>query len=156
MSTKTVSRFESTIRPSRGFTLTEVMIVVVIIGVLAAIAWPSYQAQVRESKRSDAHNALTTIAAQQERFFSDNNAYTADLQNLGYNSATNVPTPEGYYVVTASNVTAVGYLLTAVPCTGSGTPTAGCNSGSQVKDTACSQITLSSTGVKGGTTSACW
>ena len=84
-----------------GFTLIELMIVVVIIGVIAAIAYPSYQRSVRESNRSEAHAALTTLAALQERFFSNQNSYG----NLGTTCITidaNTTTEHGYYTISVT------------------------------------------------------
>ena len=66
---------ENSARADGGFTLIELMIVVVIIAVLAAIALPAYQQYARETKRADAHSAMLRIAALQEKFFSDNNFY---------------------------------------------------------------------------------
>ncbi|MCP4091353.1 MAG: prepilin-type N-terminal cleavage/methylation domain-containing protein, partial [Gammaproteobacteria bacterium] len=52
---------------SRGFTLIELMIVVAIVGILAAIAYPSYQEQVRKSRRADANGALLGLANAMQR-----------------------------------------------------------------------------------------
>lgn len=62
-----------------GFTLIEVMIVVAIVGILAAIAYPSYQEQVRKSRRADCAGELTLLANAMERFFTLNGAYPATL-----------------------------------------------------------------------------
>lgn len=58
-----------------GFTLIEVMIVVAIVGILAAIAYPSYVDSVRKGKRADGRAALTSLLQQQERYFTQNNTY---------------------------------------------------------------------------------
>jgi type IV pilus assembly protein PilE len=60
---------------SLGFTLIEVMIVVAIIGILAAIAYPSYQNQVQKTRRADAKSSLMELAQGAERFYSQNGTY---------------------------------------------------------------------------------
>jgi type IV pilus assembly protein PilE len=65
---------------SKGFTLTEIMIVVAIIGIIAAIAYPSYQDSVRKSRRADARAVLLEAAQFMER------RYTENLQ-AGYGAA---------------------------------------------------------------------
>src|SRR5438045_1955189 len=67
-----------------GFTLIELMVVVGILGVLLAIAVPSYKQHVAKSRRADAKATLLDLAAREERFFSTNNAYTNVAANLGY------------------------------------------------------------------------
>ncbi|MEW6332268.1 MAG: type IV pilin protein [Pseudomonadota bacterium] len=94
---------------NRGFTLIEVMIVVVIIGVLVSIAYPSYQRHMIQTRRSDAQAALLQIANQQERFFTECNYYATTLTGnracgasagngvLNYAAATS---PDGHYALT--------------------------------------------------------
>lgn len=64
-------------RQDHGFTLIELMIVVAIVGILAAIAYPSYQEYVRRGNRAEARATMMDIAQMQERFFSSNNVYQA-------------------------------------------------------------------------------
>jgi type IV pilus assembly protein PilE len=71
----------------RGFTLIELMIVVVIVAILAAVALPSYQNSIRKSRRPDAKTALLDLAAREERYYTVNNTYTDVAANLGYASA---------------------------------------------------------------------
>jgi len=63
------------LKRQRGFTLMEVMITVAIIGILAAIAFPSYQDSLRKSRRTDGKNMLSQAAANMERYYSENNGY---------------------------------------------------------------------------------
>lgn len=97
---------------SAGFTLIELMIVVAIVGILAAIAYPSYRDQVIKSRRSDAHSVLLDVAARQERFYFDNGSYANALSALSY-SADAIDTPEGYYSVSITASSATSYTITA-------------------------------------------
>ncbi len=68
----------------RGFTLVELMIVVIVIGILAAIAYPNYIDSVRKSRRALAKSALLEAAQRQESYFARKASYTATLSDLGY------------------------------------------------------------------------
>jgi len=134
-------------RPSlnRGFTLIELMITVVVIAILAAIAYPSYIDSVRKSRRADGKAFLTDAAAREERFFALNNTYTSVIVapgGLGYSSVTS---PGGHYTL-AVVLAGGGYTLTAMAV------------GSQASDTAsgtaCTPLTLNSLDVK--TPAVCW
>ena len=132
---------------TRGFTLIELMIVIVIIGILFAVALPSYQSSVLRGHRADAQGILMDISAREERFMAQNNTYTTDINtaaglNIGTTTSNN-----GYYnlsVAACGGGIATCYLLTATA------------TGGQANDTDCATITLSSTGVTSGTTANCW
>ena len=138
-----------------GFTLIELMIVVAVIGILAAIAYPAYQQYIRKSRRADAKMALLDFAARQERFSSVNNVYASAPSQLGYVAAGDVfPVDvlsggQAYYRLSV----AVGTPATSYSATA--TPTAG-----QALDT-CATYTLTDLGVQGNTsnttaTADCW
>ena len=135
-------------RKAAGFTLIEVLIVVAIIGVVAGIAVPSYSKYMTDARRTDAISFLSEVAGEQVRYFSDNNQYATTMQELGYGATATFTTPEGYYVVSVDNSTALKFLLTATPVAG----------GKQVGDAECASFTISNTGQKKstGTQTDCW
>lgn len=81
------------ISAQRGFTLIELMIAVVIVGILAVVAMPSFMDSIRKSRRSEAFNALSAIQQAQERWRSNHSSYTTTLSDLGIAT----PTSAGYY-----------------------------------------------------------
>ncbi len=83
----------------RGVTLLELMIVVVIIGILTAIAYPSYRQYAAKAKRNEAKAALLQIATLQERFYLQNNTYTENMTNLGFSTPSDHYTSSGSYRV---------------------------------------------------------
>jgi type IV pilus assembly protein PilE len=95
------------------------MVALVIISVLAAIAYPSYQNYTLRANRADGYAVINTIMQAEERFFAEEVTYTADLTDLGFAAAANVGSPEGLYQVTAAacggGTIADCVLLTAVP-----------------------------------------
>jgi len=68
-----------------GFTLIEVMIVVVIVGILAAVAIPAYNNYVTRSRRSDAFTALETVRAAQEMYRAEKGFYSSAFDDGGVN-----------------------------------------------------------------------
>jgi type IV pilus assembly protein PilE len=97
----------------RGVTLMELMIVVVIISILTAIAYPSYRQYAARAKRNEAKACLLQIATLQERFYLQNNVYTADMTNLGFGAAANNATDSGTYVCNVTQANANNFSATA-------------------------------------------
>jgi type IV pilus assembly protein PilE len=124
----------------KGFTLIELMVVVSILGVIAAIAIPSYNETVRKGRRSDAKVTLMKVAQNLERCFSEHNSYQVASGCINHNNTTS---EEGFYTITTTQ-NATSFNLTATA------------TGGQVSDTHCAQLTLNQAGTKGGTNNDCW
>ncbi len=100
----------------KGFTLIELMIVVVVVGVLAAIALPAYQDYAKRARRADAKTSLLEVQLAQEKYRANNPTFTTDMTDLGYAGATNQPSKEGYYTLDIpSAASASSYTITAQP-----------------------------------------
>lgn len=130
---------------SKGFTLIEVMIVVVIIGILASIAYPSYQEYVRRGFRAEGQAFLSDVAARQERYFSQNNAYVTDVANVAKLGLSDANSPTDKYIISLAGGEG-GYTLTATQ---------------QFNDTKCGNLTLNALGERGRsgsdkTVDECW
>ena len=130
-------------RAPRGVTLIELMVAVVVVGILASIALPSFQNSVRKARRADAVDGASAVLQAQERWRANNTTYTATTSNLGVSSTT----PGGYYTMALAGHTATAYTLTFTPVSANG----------QSSDTGCSSMTV--TVASGNPTyapSACW
>ena len=132
-------------RRAGGFTLIELMIVVVIVGILAAIAYPAYQQHVREGKRADAHAALLRIATLEEKFFADNNSYTTVATVLGYATDPAISNDRYWAISITSVAPTTSFTLTATP-------------NAPHVDADCATITLTSAGLRSSTPAppSCW
>lgn len=163
-----------------GFTLVELLVVILVAAILVSIAVPTYQNQVRKSRRTDAKTAVLDLAAREEKYLSLNNTYTTSPSALGYvATGTSATFPQtvgsGYYqVYVCISTTAVGTTATSTPCVAASTATAGTSyvvaalayASTQLADTSCQYFavdntgtqfaTSSNTGSGTDTTSTCW
>lgn len=131
-------------KKNRGFTLLELMIVVAIIGILASIAYPSYIESIRKSNRADAKSTMLQVANQEERFFTENNAY-GSIVAIG-NATDPVPSASRKHNITVvlANADAT-YTITASPVQA---------------DPTCGSLTITNTGATANSAGAavgiCW
>lgn len=133
-----------------GFTLIELMIVVAIIGILAGIAYPSYQQYVLRANRTDAQAILAETAQLMERRFTTCGTYATNATCTTAAAPTSAVQPAGatgtavrYNIDFSVTPTATNFTLRAAPTT------------VQASDT-CGTLTLSNTGVQTPATSGCW
>lgn len=141
----------------KGVTLLELMIVIAIIGILAAIALPSYRDYVQRSRRADCEGALIGFAGAMERFFTTNNTYSGAAAGGAATGAptifpTQCPTDGGTasYNLTIQSAGTTTYTLQAAPINAQA-------------DDACGTLTYTNQNIKGvsgaatGMTAAvCW
>lgn len=125
-----------------GFSLIELMVVVVIIAILASIAVPAYTSSIRKSRRTEAKTALLDLAAREERYFATQNVYSTSPAALAYGSGA-WPVPIGNYYSISSVSSAPATATTPGTYTLQIQPTAG---SPQLQDTSCQTFQLDQTG----------
>ena len=140
-----------------GVTLIEMMVVVVILAILAAYAFPSYTQFIIRAKRTTGTSMLLQVADRQQQFFMDNKQYSASLAALGFPAVTFMIGDDGtfladgdvdrVYNLSLTNTSATTYTATATP-----------QLRQAAKDTACANLTLTHTGIKGNSAGGnnCW
>lgn len=145
------TRFEQ-----QGISLLELMIALAIVAILTAIAYPSYQEQIRKSRRTDARTALLDLGAKMERYAYANSGSYGGATVAGLMG--NTTSPDGYYGLTIAAPTAACpiascYQVTATPVAGK----------SQASDSLCQSFTLTSADGKlaqdssaGNSSAQCW
>lgn len=150
-------------RSVRGFTLIELMMVVAIVGILAAVAYPSYQDSVRKSKRRDAEGALMTARQAMERHYAKNFNYKkaatggADTGYLGSGADNKLGVGEYVPLEGPQNATSANYRL-KIEVTGNATYAYELHAvplGDQAKDT-CGTLKLRGNGQRLSGGANCW
>lgn len=135
----------------RAFTLIELMIAVSIVGILAAIAYPSYQDQAMKTRRSDAKEALIELRQFMERVYTRTNRYDENPAGVALTLPFNEAPKSGaskYYDIAFSALAAQRYTLVATP------------KNQQSNDAKCATISIDEAGIKtftgSGLISDCW
>lgn len=136
-------------KTKHGFSLIELVIAILIVGIITGIAAPIYSSHMRKVRRIEAISGLTDLAARLERYYALNNTYVgATVTGVGASTTT----IHNYYTlaITAAALTATTYTITATPVVGS----------AQASDTECGTYTLTQTGQQSisgtGTVAYCW
>jgi len=130
-------------RRTSGFTLIELLIGMAVVAILAAIALPGYNQQLRTSRRAEAREALMQIQAAQERFRTNNASYAATVAALLQPATSS----QGNYALAISGASATGYTVTATA------------QAKQAGDSACGAITVTvaaGNAMTYGPSNACW
>jgi type IV pilus assembly protein PilE len=125
----------------KGFTLIEVMITVVIVGVLAAIAYPNYTQFVTKGARADGLAGVMHVANLQEQYYLDQRSFATDMTKLGLSADPWIV--ENTYYEIDTTLSGDGYTVTATAVGVQAT-----------RDAVCATITLTSVGTKSPT--ECW
>ncbi len=129
----------------QGFTLIELMVTIAIVGILAAVAYPSYINYVKKGNRADAVDSLLALAGRMETYYMNKDTYAgATINATGTGTVGSNKSKAGSFTLSITSATAFAYSLTATPLS---------------SDPECTTLTLNSLGQKGATGSAsasCW
>jgi type IV pilus assembly protein PilE len=145
------------LRGMSGVTLMELLVTVTIVGILGAIAYPSYTQYITRTKRAVGKSMLLQVADRQEQFFADNKRYATNLTQIGYAANGFMIDDQGAYVVDGD-----ANRLYQVSLTNATVTTFTANAAPQLRqatqDTDCQTLTLTHRGLKGqtGPSTNCW
>lgn len=141
-------------RQAAGFTLIELVVAITIVAILLAVAIPSYEEQMRRTRRGEGRRALLEMVMAQERYFTSCNRYAASFDGArGTCSGLGMPdaaptTDNGYYALTLDGSDPQRFALTAT------------TAGAQAGDLDCASLSIDSDGVRShtgtGTLAQCW
>ncbi len=123
-----------------GFSLTELMVVVAIIGIIASLAIPAYDRYATESRRSEARAALMDIASLQAEYVINHSQYAGSMAALGMTTVSE----NGYYGLSVNAVGATSYTATATA------------RDIQAGDSECAQFQITQTGARTASSADCW
>lgn len=101
-------------RAHAGFTLLELMITVAVVGILAAVAYPSYTDYIRKGKRATAQAALMELASKQQTFLLDRRLYSDSLTTLGFTAPTEIAN-DYTFTATKADGPPPTFTITATP-----------------------------------------
>jgi len=124
-----------------GVTLIELLTVIVVVSILAAIAVPSYRSYLIRSQRTDATAALLRLAANQEKFYLQNNTYTDDESKVG-----GAVSEHGWYAIEITAADANSFNAKATVVAG----------GAQANDSHCTSFSINEVGKRDATNTDCW
>ncbi len=133
------------LKKTAGFTLIEVMIVVVIVGILAAIAYPSYINHVTRTYRDAGKACMAEYAQYMERYYTTNLSYDIAEDEVPILNCTSDGNLDARYTITLDDLTRGAYTVVGTPI------------GAQLaNDTKCGTLTLKHTGSKTASDASCW
>lgn len=152
-----MKHYQKRAQKQQGVTMMELMIVVAIVGLLSAIAYPNYTRFVAKSKRASSASVMLQVADRQQQFFMDNKQYATVMTSLGYETDTITINDNGSvvtagdskrtYSLSLTDASATAYTILATPQLSQAT-----------SDYDCGNLTLTDAGIKGhsGAGDNCW
>jgi type IV pilus assembly protein PilE len=153
-------------RKQSGMTLIEVLVTVAIVGILAAIAIPSYDSYTRKTRRAGAKTTVEHVRGLMEQYYINNKSYTADLSKLGFTNSTPHIDKTGEEITSAGFPGAVYLITVTVPgvtyCSNCNYEIVATPQNTQADDTDCAIMWFNALGQKGAvdsggaSTTSCW